>query len=70
MDVKEKKHYRSPEALFGEAINYVKVLDDGTMWVGNDEYETQVNFCPYTGEPAKKQMKPRLNEGKYYTRYE
>jgi len=27
------------------------------MWVGNGEYETQVNYCPFTGQPAPKQMK-------------
>jgi hypothetical protein len=26
------------------------------MWVGNDEYETRVNYCPMTGRPAKTQM--------------
>ena len=31
-------------------------MADGTIWIGNDEYETQVNFCPMTGEPAKKMM--------------
>lgn len=66
----EKKHYRSPEAIWGPAVNYTRIDEEGAMWIGNDEYETQVNFCPWTGEMAKKQMKPQLNEGKYYTRYQ
>jgi len=70
MDPIEKKHYRSPVAIWGPAITYTVIREDGTMWVGNDEYETQVNFCPWTGKEANKKLKPRLNEGKYYTTYE
>ena len=68
--MENKKHFRSPDSMYGPSINYTLIREDGTMWVGNGEYETQVNFCPWTGQEAKKQMKPRLNEGKYYTRYE
>jgi hypothetical protein len=49
--------YRAPKNIWGSAITYVKINKDGKMWVGNDEYETQVNYCPFTGTPAPVQMK-------------
>ena len=49
--------YNSPDGLYGTAVNYTRIEDDGTMWIGNDEYETQVNYCPFTGTLAPKQMK-------------
>lgn len=48
--------YYSADGLFGPAINYLEVRNDGSMWVGNGEYETRVNFNPWTGEPAPTQM--------------
>ena len=67
-------YYRSPEDLYGEAISYTIFKEDGTIWVGNDEYETQVNYCPMTGEPAKKMMtgieKQFSDTKQYYTSYE
>jgi hypothetical protein len=44
------------------------VLSEGRMWVGNDEYETQVNFCPFTGKEALTEMKLIKNTeyGKFY----
>ena len=52
-----KTEHTSPNKLWGHACKYTKIDDEGKMWVGNDEYETQVNYCPWTGEPAPKQMK-------------
>ena len=52
----EKREYQAPEGLWGSSVTYTKIMADGTIWIGNDEYETQVNFCPMTGEPAKKMM--------------
>ena len=52
----ERRDYQVPEGLWGCSITYTKIMEDGTIWIGNDEYETQVNFCPMTGEPAKKKM--------------
>jgi hypothetical protein len=49
--------YTAPDGLWGSAIGYTRIDDDGKMWVGNGEYETQVNYCPFTGQPAPKQMK-------------
>lgn len=49
--------YKSPEKAWGRAVDYVRVDEDGKMWIGNGEYESQVNFCPFTGTPAPSQMK-------------
>lgn len=52
----EKKCYLVPEEKWGTAISYTYEKEDGTMWVGNYEYESQVNYCPITGKAATKQM--------------
>jgi len=49
--------FHSPDGLFGTAVAYTRVDSSGKMWVGNGEYETQVNFCPMTGKPAPTQLK-------------
>ena len=46
-----------PHKECGNAINYCYDLDDGTKWAGNGEYESQVNFCPYCGDPAATKIK-------------
>lgn len=51
-----KTEHRAPNELWGPAITYTRIDDEGKMWAGNDEYETQVNYCPFTGNPAPKQM--------------
>lgn len=33
----------------GPAITYCFENDDGSLWAGNGEYESQVNFCPICG---------------------
>ena len=43
--------HRSYQA--GPAITSCYEDDDGTLWAGNVEYETQVNFCPRCGYKAK-----------------
>lgn len=48
--------YKSPDELFGPAVTTVLMDEEGKMWVENGEYSSQVNFCPFTGTPAKKQM--------------
>jgi hypothetical protein len=45
-------YYTTPAEQFGVAINYTYIDDEGKMWVGNEEYESQVNFCPITGKEA------------------
>ena len=54
--ITQKNYYKVPESKWGHAITYTYEKEDGTMWVGNDEYESQVNFCPITGKPATKQI--------------
>lgn len=48
--------YKAPQHRWGPAVTYVKIDKAGKMWVGNDEYETQVNYCPFTGVQAPTQM--------------
>ena len=54
------KHYcklDSPCSKAGEAIDYcVEDDDDGTLWAGNCEYDSQVNYCPVCGYKAKVQV--------------
>lgn len=49
--------YKSPQKSWGPSVEYVRVDESGKMWIGNGEYESQVNFCPFTGTPAPVQMK-------------
>jgi len=65
MSETNKMNYSAPEGLWGIAVKYTRIDDDGKMWVGNDEYETQVNYCPMTGQPAPKQMTGRDSEFTY-----
>ena len=50
-------NYTTPYELWGHAINYTRIDEEGKMWVGNDEYESQVNFCPMTGIEAPVKLK-------------
>lgn len=40
---------------YGPAVDYCTEDSDGTLWVGNGEYKTQVNFCPFCGFKAETQ---------------
>jgi len=43
-----------PEAAYGKAIStYCYEDTDGKLWITNEEYASQVNFCPYCGYKAK-----------------
>ena len=42
-------HYRD----CGNAVYYC-YADNGELWVGNSEYGTQVNFCPFCGKEAER----------------
>jgi len=57
---KETKHCDSGPAV---SISYIYVyvpehfnhkFSVGEMWVSNDEYQNQVNFCPFCGKKAPK----------------
>lgn len=49
-------------AAFGVAIEdcHSDDKDLGVFWVGNGEYYNQVNFCPFCGEKAPKQIPIKL----------
>lgn len=53
---KQEIFYGAPRNLFGAAINHVEIDEKGRMWAHNNEYSTQVNFHPFTGEPAPTKM--------------
>ena len=40
-------------AIYGDAITDCWEDKKGLLWVDNDEYGSQVNFCPYCGYEAK-----------------
>jgi hypothetical protein len=44
--------YEYPEAAYGAAVDYCKENSRGEFWIGNEEYETRVNFCPFCGVAA------------------
>ena len=46
-----------PEAAYGKAIRYCYEDAEGKLWITNEEYATQVNFCPYCGYGAKTRVK-------------
>lgn len=54
-------NYKSPDGLYGPAVTTVSMDEEGKMWVENGEYKSQVNFCPFTGTPAEKQMEVKWN---------
>lgn len=43
--------------IYGVAIYQCTELEDGTLMVDNEEYGSQVNFCPYCGYEAKVKIK-------------
>ena len=45
--------YYPPHSYWGQAISSTYEKEDGTLWVTNGEYGSQVNFCPITGYEAK-----------------
>jgi hypothetical protein len=46
-------NYDTESKSWGAAIYYTRIDADGKMWVGNGEYESQVNYCPITGKKSK-----------------
>jgi len=41
-----------PKDGYGAAINICIELKNGELWVGNGEYGSQVNYCPFCGKEA------------------
>lgn len=58
--------YSTPENTYGGAVDTTMEEQDGTMWVTNGEYTSQVNYCPITGKKAIKQV----DKLEIYERYE
>lgn len=48
--------YLAPNKMWGQAITYIEIDEDRKMWAHNEEYATQINYCPFTGTPAPVQM--------------
>lgn len=46
-----------PFANYGPAAGVCWEDGDGFMWIGNGEYTTQVNYCPFCGKRAKTPVK-------------
>jgi len=51
-----KYSFYTKNGLYGRAIEYSRIDSEGRMWVGNGEYESQVNYCPMTGKQAPIQL--------------
>ena len=49
----------SPSDAYGIAMDICYEKDDGTYWVSNGEYASQVNYCPVCGAKAPKQAEQR-----------
>lgn len=47
----------APHEGYGIAVDFCEERDDGTLWVTNGEYASQVNFCPVCGYKAKVRVK-------------
>lgn len=43
---------------YGPAVDICYELKNGSLWVGNGEYGTRVNFCPFCGYKAKASTEP------------
>lgn len=43
-------------AGYGEAVTTCTEGEAGEFWVGNGEYGSRVNFCPFCGEKAPSQI--------------
>lgn len=42
---------------YGLAVDYCQENEHGELWVGNGEYASRVNFCPFCGYKAPLQVK-------------
>jgi hypothetical protein len=55
--LKTKEKYCAPRGIWGDATTYTRIDESGKMWIGNGEYESQVNYCPMTGVEAPVKLK-------------
>lgn len=65
-DVKlHKCNFYSESRIYGPAVDVCFEQDDGSLWVGNGEYSSRINFCPFCGYKARTQArleKPMYDE--------
>lgn len=45
-----------PKDAYGSAVDFCIENEKGELWASNDEYASQVNFCPYCGFKARIQL--------------
>lgn len=57
-----KCELNSPEDGYGSAVDLCTEHPDGTLWAGNGEYGSQVNYCPKCGFKAKTQVPVDLKD--------
>lgn len=43
---------KTKSGMYGCAIMNCEEDEEGHFWVGNGEYDSQVNYCPQCGEKA------------------
>jgi hypothetical protein len=54
---KHRCELHSLHKAYGIAIGYCYEDAEGKLWAGNDEYESQVNYCPVCGYKAEVEIK-------------
>lgn len=54
--MQQNLQYRAPNRMWGQAITHIEIDKEGKMWAHNEEYATQINYCPFTGTPAPTKM--------------
>jgi hypothetical protein len=47
---------KAEHGQYGYAVMYCVENEVGELWVDNDEYQSQVNYCPFCGYKAAKQI--------------
>jgi hypothetical protein len=52
IDYVNKRDNGNPHG-YGPSITFIAETEDGKLWAMNDEYTSQINFCPFTGREAK-----------------
>lgn len=52
------KYRKEDHGGYGTAVDEVLGEDEGELWIGNGEYWTRVNFCPFCGYKAKVPVPP------------
>lgn len=69
--------YQVPKNPEGTWTVYVREDKDGAMWIGYGFEEIRINYCPFTGTPATKQMEATYCEEQtlegdtyYYKKYD